>query len=198
MSRVLVLLGTKKGAFILESDARRQAWQLRGPFCEHWPMNHVIADPASGTIYGAGGDSWFGPAVWKSADLGASWTHSSEGLAYPEGEEPVKTVWSLAAQGGSLYAGVEPAGLFKSDDSGQSWRHIAGLRDHPSRAHWQPGSETSASCSSGRACGSIRGCSRRHFPGFRCFTRAGRRRSMTIWRRQSGSASPWREAAVRC
>ena len=64
--KVLILLGTRKGAFILESDAARQSWELRGPFCETWPMNHVIADPATGTIYGGGGNEWFGPAVWKS------------------------------------------------------------------------------------------------------------------------------------
>ena len=137
--KVLVLLGTKKGAFILESDAHRRSWVLRGPFCETWPMNHVVADPPTGAIYGAGGNEWFGPAVWKSTDLGARWSHSSDGLAFQEGEDPIKTVWSLAAQGASLYAGVEPAGLFRSDDAGQSWRHVAGLRDHPSRPDWQPG-----------------------------------------------------------
>jgi photosystem II stability/assembly factor-like uncharacterized protein len=136
--KVLILLGTKKGAFILES-ADRRSWALRGPFCETWPMNHVIADPASGTIYGGGGNEWFGPAIWKSADLGTTWTHSSEGLAYQEGEDPIKTVWSVAPAAGSLYAGVEPAGLFESRDGGQSWRHVAGLRDHPTRPHWQPG-----------------------------------------------------------
>ena len=129
--KVLVLIGTKKGAFILESDAERGSWELRGPFCETWPMNHVIADPATGTIYGGGGNEWFGPAVWKSTDLGATWTHSSDGLAYPAGEEPIKSVWSLAPAVGGLYAGVEPAGLFRSDDGGQSWRHVAGLRRAP-------------------------------------------------------------------
>ena len=137
--KVLVLLGTKKGAFILESDAERRSWHLRGPFCETWPMNHVIADSDTGTIYGGGGNEWFGPAVWTSIDLGASWTHSSQGLAYPTGEQPIKTVWSLAPCGGRLYAGVEPAGLFVSDDGGRSWAHVPGLRDHPSRPDWQPG-----------------------------------------------------------
>jgi hypothetical protein len=80
-TKVLILLGTKKGAFILESDELRRSWQLRGPFCETWPMQHVIADSTNGTIYAGGGDAWFGPAVWKSTDLGASWTHSSAGLA---------------------------------------------------------------------------------------------------------------------
>jgi hypothetical protein len=137
--RVLVLVGTRKGAFLLESDVARRSWALRGPFCDAWPINHVVADPATGAIHAAGGNAWFGPAVWTSTDLGASWTHSSDGLAYAAGEEPVKSVWSLAPAGPRLYAGVEPAGLFSSEDNGRSWQHIAGLRDHPSRPHWNPG-----------------------------------------------------------
>ena len=137
--RVLVLLGTRKGAFILESDGARRAFELRGPFCDTWPMNHVVADPASGTIYAGGGNEWFGPAVWTSTDQGASWTHSSEGLAYQEGETPIKSVWSLMPAADGLYAGVEPAGLFRSGDDGASWSHVAGLRDHPSRPQWNPG-----------------------------------------------------------
>jgi photosystem II stability/assembly factor-like uncharacterized protein len=138
-NKVLILVGTKKGAFVLESDAARQSWELRGPYCETWPMNHVIADPATGTILAGGGSEWFGPAVWKSGDMGATWTHSSAGLAYPEGETPIKAVWSLAKSGASLYAGVDPAGLFRSDDGGETWSHLAGLRNHPSRPHWNAG-----------------------------------------------------------
>ena len=137
--KLLVLLGTKKGAFILEGDSARRNWALRGPFCETWPMNHVIGDAATGAIYGGGGNEWFGPAVWKSEDLGRSWTHSSEGLAYAAGETPIKSVWSVAAGGGAVYAGVEPAGLFRSADGGTSWQHVEGLRDHPTRPEWQPG-----------------------------------------------------------
>lgn len=137
--KVLILLGTKKGAFIVEGGEDRQSWQLRGPYCAAWPITHVVGDPASGAIYAGGGNEWFGPAVWKTTDLGENWTHSSEGLAYDEGEEPVKAVWSLSKANGRLYAGVEPAGLFSSEDGGQSWQHVRGLRDHPSRSEWQPG-----------------------------------------------------------
>lgn len=137
--KVVLLLGTKKGAFVAEGDAGRRSWAIRGPFCEAWPINHAIADPVSGTIWAGGGNEWFGPAVWKSTDLGRTWAHSSEGLAYAPGEEPIKSVWSLAHRDGRLYAGVEPAGLFRSDDGGQSWEHVAGLRSHPSRPDWQPG-----------------------------------------------------------
>ncbi len=138
-AKVLVLLGTKKGAFIAESTDGRRTWALRGPFCEMWPMNHVVGDPATGALYGAGGNEWFGPAIWKSTDLGETWTHSSAGLAYAAGEEPVKSGWSVAVGGGAVYAGVQPAGLFRSDDGGANWSHVEALQKHPSREHWNPG-----------------------------------------------------------
>jgi photosystem II stability/assembly factor-like uncharacterized protein len=137
-TKVLILLGTKKGAFIAESDAGRRGWHLRGPFCDASPVNHVVADPATGAIH-AGGGGWLGPAVWTSTDLGASWTKAEGGLAYGEGEEPLTAVWSLAPTARGLLAGVQPAGLFHSADGGQSWRHLPGLRDHPTRPDWQPG-----------------------------------------------------------
>ncbi len=137
--RMLILIGTKKGAFILEGDSDRKDWSLRGPYCEAWPLNHVIGDATTGTIYATGGNEWFGPAVWKSDDLGESWTHSSEGLKYAEGEDPIKAGWSMSPGADCLYAGVEPAGLFRSDDGGITWSHIHGLRDHPSRPQWTPG-----------------------------------------------------------
>jgi len=136
---VLVLIGTKKGAFVMKSDATRRNWALQGPYCETWPIHHMIGDASTGAIYAGGGNEWFGPAVWRSGDLGANWTHSSEGLSYGEGEAPINAVWSLARRNGRLYAGVEPAGLFVSGDAGASWQPISGLREHPSREHWQPG-----------------------------------------------------------
>ena len=119
---VSVLVGSKKGAFVLESDAERRDWRVRGPFCEHWPLMHVAADPATGAIHATGGNAWFGPAIWKSSDFGAAWSHSSAGLAYPKGETPVQCAWTVHAAHGRLYVGVEPAGLFVSDDGGESYR----------------------------------------------------------------------------
>lgn len=136
--KVLVLIGTRRGAFILESDEGRRRWALRGPFCDTSPVNHLVADPARGTLHAASG-GWGGPAVWSTADQGATWARSGEGLEGPVGDTPVKAVWSLAAADGRLHAGVEPAGLFASEDGGRSWRHLEGLQHHPSRADWQPG-----------------------------------------------------------
>lgn len=140
MPRVLLLVGTPKGAFILESDGDRQAWSIRGPLCEGWPIHDLVVEPGTGAILAAGGSPWYGPAVWRSEDLGATWTHSSAGLSYGDDAEPVKTVWSLAtAQDGAILAGVEPAGLFRSDDAGATWSHVAGLTDHETRPTWKPG-----------------------------------------------------------
>lgn len=139
-AKVLILLGTTKGVFILQSDAARSSWELSGPFCDGWPINHVIADPTSGAIFAGGGNDWVGHEVWKSPDLGRSWSRSGEGLAYEaDAGEPVHAVWSLGARNGSLYAGVKPAGLFRSDDGGESWQHIAGLQKHPTRPEWRGG-----------------------------------------------------------
>jgi len=137
--RSLLLVGTKKGAFILESDGARTSWDVRGPFIENWGIHDLSIDPASGAILAGGASAWYGPAVWQSPDLGATWTHSSEGLTYGDDGPKLTTVWNVIGAHGALFAGVEPAGLFRSDDAGATWNHVAGLRDHPSRPEWQPG-----------------------------------------------------------
>lgn len=134
-----ILLGTPKGAFILDGDAGRRDWRLRGPLCDGWPVHDISVDPDSGALLAGAGNPWYGPAVWRSDDLGRTWTHSSEGLTYGDDGPQVKTVWNVTAAHGTIYAGVEPAGLFRSRDGGRTWEHVAGLRNHPSRPAWQPG-----------------------------------------------------------
>ncbi len=140
-ARCQLLVGTKKGAFILESDEARRDWTVRGPFIENWGIHDMSVDAASGAILAGGASAWYGPAVWQSPDGGETWTHSSEGLTYGDGDDVPKltTVWNVIGTHGALYAGVEPAGLFRSDDAGATWTHVAGLREHPSTPDWQPG-----------------------------------------------------------
>ena len=139
MTREVLLVGTPKGAFLFDGDGTRESWSLRGPLCEGWPIHDISVDPASGAILAGGGSPWYGPAVWRSDDLGKSWTHSSEGLTYGDDGPKIATIWTVTAAHGSIWAGVEPAGLFRSDDGGATWSHVSGLRDHPSRPGWQPG-----------------------------------------------------------
>jgi hypothetical protein len=140
MTRTQLLVGTKKGAFILDSDASRQDWSIRGPLCEGWPVHDLIVEPGSGAILAAAGNPWYGPAVWRSDDGGTTWSHSSAGLTYGDEAEPIKTVWSLATgPDGTIFAGVEPAGLFRSADGGATWSHVEGLTNHRTRPTWGPG-----------------------------------------------------------
>ena len=147
--RVILALGTKKGLFLAESDEARREWEVCGPLTSGtWAFYGAAFTREAGepVLYGGGASNWYGPAVWRSADLGQTWTHSSDGLSYGTGhgvgtgdDQPdVTQVWRVVAAHGALYAGVEPAGLFKSLDRGATWAEVAGLRAHPSRLDWRP------------------------------------------------------------
>lgn len=137
--RIALLVGTPKGIFLFDGDASRRVWRLRGPLCEGWPIHDISVEPESGALLAGGGSPWYGPAVWRSEDLGATWTHSSDGLTYGDDGPKVKTIWNVTAANGTIYAGVEPAGLFRSTDGGVTWEHVEGLTNHPSRPEWEPG-----------------------------------------------------------
>jgi photosystem II stability/assembly factor-like uncharacterized protein len=141
MPRVMVLVGTRKGCFLLESDGDRRAWEVRGPFCEGWPVYHVVHDPPSDTIYAAAASEWHGAGVWRSADRGATWELSSEGLAYENGLKLSK-VSGLNAAHGRLLAGAEGVGLFESRDGARSWALKTTLDGQPGRGDWNdPGKQ---------------------------------------------------------
>lgn len=158
---VSVLVGTTKGGFLLTSDQGRKGWALSGPHCGGWSINHVIGDAATGMLWAAGGTDWSGAGIWRSTDGGANWTLAKlsngkfdEFLAadpdfaahmglQPDPPAPftgvVTSIWVLHFAHGRLYAGGKPAGLFVSDDMGESWRRLDGLNAHPSAPDWQPG-----------------------------------------------------------
>lgn len=141
-----ILLGTTKGAFTLPGGA--SGWQVAGPFCDGWPINHVIGDGDTGHLWAAGGSDWHGAGVWRSQDRGQTWVLSAEGL------DGMTSVWSLGRAGGRLLAGAKPATLFESQDSGATWTRVQGLRDHPSGPGWSPGGGgAGAAFDRGRPCG---------------------------------------------
>src|SRR6478672_9192120 len=135
MSRTLVLIGTRKGCFVLESDADRRDWSLRGPFCESWPVYHAVFDQGSGTIFAAAASEWHGSAIWRSSDLGETWEHSSEGLAYEDGRRFSK-VSTLAAGHDRLLVGVEAPGIFESRDGGATFSMLSTLAGQPGSEGW--------------------------------------------------------------
>ena len=143
MPRTLLLVGTRKGCFVLESDAERRDWEVRGPFCESWPVYHAIHDPASDTIYAAAASEWHGSSVWRSHDLGATWSQSSEGLAYEaDSGRKLSKVSSLAVTDGRVLAGVEAPGIFESADGGETWSVLTTLAGQPGSEGWDdPGNQ---------------------------------------------------------
>ena len=137
MARTVLLVGTRKGLFLVESDGARTDWRLRGPLCESWPIYHAVHDPASGTIFAAGASDWHGSAVWRSSDLGETWAHSSEGIGYADDDpRKVSKVSTLAVQNGRVLVGVEAPGIFASDDGGESWSLLTTLAGQPGSEQW--------------------------------------------------------------
>jgi photosystem II stability/assembly factor-like uncharacterized protein len=136
MGRTVLLVGTRKGLFVLEDDGDRRDWKLRGPYCEGWPVYHAVYDPDAGAVFAAAASEWHGAGVWRSGDLGETWTLSSEGLAYADGELKLSKISGLTVAHGRVLAGVEAAGVFASTDSGSTWSLLSTLEGQPGRDTW--------------------------------------------------------------
>jgi photosystem II stability/assembly factor-like uncharacterized protein len=134
MSKTVLLVGTRKGLFTLESDDRSD-WQLKGPFCEGWPVYHAVYDSDSGTIYAAAASEWHGSAIWRSPDLGETWSHSSEGLSYEDGRRFSK-ITNVSAAHGRVLVGVEAPGVFESTDGGATFGLKTTLAGQPGSDEW--------------------------------------------------------------
>jgi photosystem II stability/assembly factor-like uncharacterized protein len=136
MSKTVLMVGTRKGCFLLESDEGRREWEVRGPFCEGWPIYHAIHNADTGVIYAAAASEWHGSSVWRSPDLGETWQQSSEGLNYGDGELKLSKVSGLTAANGRLFAGAEMPGVFESRDGGETWSLLSRLEGQPGSESW--------------------------------------------------------------
>lgn len=155
MSTVRVLVGTRKGAFIMTADGKRQAWHISGPFFGGWEIYHLKGSPVDpNRLYAAPSTGWFGQVIQRSDDGGQTWApvgneFTYAGLAgthqwYDGTPHPweFKRVWHLEpslTDPDVILAGVEDAALFRSLDGGRTWQELAGLRGHGSGPQWQPG-----------------------------------------------------------
>jgi len=155
VSRVRVLAGTRKGAFILTADGSRRDWDISGPHFGGWEIYHLKGSPAEpNRIYASQSSGWFGQLIQRSDDGGRSWGAVGNEFAY-DGETAThqwydgtphpfefKRVWHLEpapSDPDTIYAGVEDAALFRSTDGGLTWQELGGLRRQGSSARWQPG-----------------------------------------------------------
>ena len=136
MPRTVVLIGTRKGLFVAESDAGRRDWDVRGPYCEGWPIYHAIHDRDGEAIYAAAASEWHGAGVWRSSDLGETWELSSEGLSFGDDAPKLSKISGLTAAHGRLLAGTEAVGIFASNDGGVTWSLVSTLEGQPGSDGW--------------------------------------------------------------
>jgi len=134
---VRVLVGTIKGAFWLTSQDR-ETWDVKGPFFKGWKVTAGLG-MSDGRFLVAVASDVYGPALHVTEDLD-SWEQFPEGPSYGNGGDPrMRQIWILRENRGRIFAGVQDAGLFVSDDMAASWSPIDGLNNHPTRANWVPG-----------------------------------------------------------
>ena len=155
MSGVRLLVGTRKGAFVLTADGKRDKWKVSGPHFAGWEIYHLKGSPSEpNRLYASQTSGWFGQIMQRSDDGGKTWeavgkefdydgvpgTHQwYDGTQHPW---EFKRVWHLEpslTDPDTVYAGVEDAALFRSTDGARSWHELSGLRGHPSGARWSPG-----------------------------------------------------------
>jgi len=155
MSSVRVLVGTKKGAFVLSSDESRKSWKVDGPHFAGWEIYHLKGSPADpDRLYASQSSGWFGQVLQRSNDGGKTWEAAGNEFKY-EGTPGThvwydgsphpwefKRVWHLEPSlkdPDMVYAGVEDAAFFKSTDGAKTWTEMPGLRTHESAGGWAPG-----------------------------------------------------------
>ncbi len=155
MSKVRVLVGTHKGAFILTADGKRQKWEVSGPHFAGWEVYHMKGSPADpNRLYASQTSGWSGQVIQRSDDGGETWepvgnkftyegtpgTHQwYDGTPHPY---EFKRVWHIEpslTDPDTVYAGVEDAAIFQSTDGGKNWKEFPSLREHDTAKGWQPG-----------------------------------------------------------
>jgi photosystem II stability/assembly factor-like uncharacterized protein len=155
MSGVRLLVGTRKGAFVLTADGKRDKWDISGPHFAGWEIYHLKGSPADADrLYASQSSGWSGQVIQRSNDGGKTWETMGNEFKYDgvtgthqwyDGTQhpwEFKRVWHLEpslTDPDSVFAGVEDAALFKTADGGKTWQELAGLRTHPSGPKWQPG-----------------------------------------------------------
>ncbi|MEU5848244.1 WD40/YVTN/BNR-like repeat-containing protein [Saccharopolyspora shandongensis] len=155
MSHVRVLVGTRKGAFILTADGTRERWDISGPHFGGWQLYHLKGSPADpNRLYASQSLGWFGQLIQRSDDGGRTWepvgnrfsydgtpgTHLwYDGTPHPWEFERVWHLEPSPTDPDTVHAGVEDAALFRTTDGGNTWHELPALREHRSSAGWQPG-----------------------------------------------------------
>jgi len=142
--KLCLLVGTRKGGFIFTSDRARKEWKSSGPHLKGREVYHMAYDRRSGAVLASVISNHWGPTVARSADMGGEWKESKTPPRFPKASGlSVARLWQIRpgrdSEPGVVYAGVEPACLFRSEDGGESWAVNEAMLNHRTRKKWQPG-----------------------------------------------------------
>lgn len=138
-----LLVGTDKGLFRVSSDGQDRDWRVEGPYLPGHSVLCVAVTPGRPReLLASARHNVWGAHLYRSADGGASWESLDQAPHHPPGrhQDSLKAIWGLAwtPDGSRLFAGIDPAGLFASDDRGATWQDVSGLNEHATRAAWEP------------------------------------------------------------
>lgn len=135
-----LLIGTKKGLFYSEGDVR-SGFELKARYFEGETVEYAIRDPRTGRHFASVTSGFFGPRLMFSDDPSREWTQA-KGPAFPDSTDAsLVRIWVIAPaeEPGVVWAGVDPAALFRSEDDGETWEMNRGLWEVPTRPEWNPG-----------------------------------------------------------
>ena len=144
---VLLLVGTTKGAFLLRSTRARSRWEMGGPYFHGQSIFAVAYDGRRDRHrwWASTQSQLWGTFLRFSDDFGKTWTNPLEAnIRFPaDSGVSLKNIWQICLghedEPDTLYCGVEPAALFVSRDSGDTWSLVRSLFEHPHRPRWMPG-----------------------------------------------------------
>jgi hypothetical protein len=149
-SPLIVLVATRKGAWLFHGDAERGAFRTDGPHFLGHIVSHALLDPRDRrTLLVAAKTGHLGPTIFRSTDLGKTWKEAARPPAFPKAAEGEKaravdhTFWLTPChenEPDAWYAGTSPQAIFRSEDGGVNWQPVSGLNDDPQYRAWM-GSE---------------------------------------------------------
>ena len=148
---LVVLVATRKGAWLFHGDSERTAFRVDGPHFLGHIISHAVLDPRDRrTLLVAAKTGHLGPTIFRSTDFGRTWKEAARPPAFPKAAQGQKgravdhTFWLTPChddEPNAWYAGTSPQGIFRSDDGGQTWEPLSGLNDNPQYREWMGGEQ---------------------------------------------------------
>jgi len=143
--RIVVLVATRKGAWLYHGDAARRTWRADGPHFLGHTISHLVLDPRDRrTLLAAAKTGHLGPTIFRSTDRGRTWKEAAQPPAFAKaadgsGRSVDHTFWltpATASEPNVWYAGTSPQGLFRTEDGGITWTPFSYINEDAQYRKW--------------------------------------------------------------